>query len=458
MSPSSADRSKTRDRSFHRSTAVPRTAVLAAVILAVALVAAACGSSSTPPPSASPVAIAVPSAGLSARPSVEASPSPTTAIATAVPSAAAVDTANPSGSPVVENESASPTPSLAPGWSQPIHVGPTVSANGPYCGELVGGIDSSHRDYLAFECTDRVYVAVGSPDGTWTSMSFAPPAHRIEQDPQLAFWGDHVYLAYSRIAVTDGGCGDDGLRDVGVYYRTRVMPSGTWSAPIRIGAINDGIEDLAVDGSTLFATVANRTDGRRYLEVVHGGTTARYRLNGAAGPASLRIGDDGKARVVYAAAKNLDYAVLSGTTLTTTAIPKTGDRSWAPSLVLGPHDQPDVLWYSMDRGGGCVAGEEPTDGLYLSSLQGGTWTSARITKNLDSAALQADPSTGRLYLIHMVKTNLELQTKDPGGSWTTSFVASILVSDGFDLLRDPSTGLLLVYWIDDSGVEVMTHG
>ena len=262
MSPSSADRSKSRDRTFHRSTAARRTAVPAAVAVVVALVVAACGSSSTPSPSASSVADALPSPSSSAPPSVEASPSPTPTVETTAPSPIAEETASPSQSPVAENESASPTPSLAPGWSQPVHVGPTVSANGPYCGELVGGIDSSHRDYLAFECTDRVYVSVGSPDGTWTSTSFAPPAHRIEQDPQLAFWGDRVYLAYSRIAVTDGGCGDNGLRDVGVYYRTRVMPSGTWSAPIRIGAINDGIEDLAVDGSTIFATVANRTDGR----------------------------------------------------------------------------------------------------------------------------------------------------------------------------------------------------
>ncbi|HYC06999.1 MAG TPA: hypothetical protein VEG29_03660, partial [Candidatus Binatia bacterium] len=150
----------------------------------VALVVAACGSSSTPSPSASSVANAVPSASPSVPPSVEASPSPSIAIPTAAPSPIADETTNPSGSPVAENEAASPTPSLAPGWSQPVHVGPTVGANGPYCGELVGGIDSSHRDYLAFECTDRVYVAVGSPDGTWTSTSFAPPAHRIEQDPQ----------------------------------------------------------------------------------------------------------------------------------------------------------------------------------------------------------------------------------------------------------------------------------
>jgi hypothetical protein len=332
-----------------------------------------------------------------------------------------------------------------------------VGANGPYCDELVGGIDSSHRDYVAFECDGHVYTAVGSPGGSWTTTSFAPPTDRVEYDPQLAFWGDRAYLAYSRIAPVEGGCGDNGLRDVGVYYRTRVMPSGTWSAPTRIGAVNDGIEDLAVDGSTLFATVANRTDGRRYLEVIHSGTTARYRLSGAVGPASLRVGEDGKARVAYAAAKNLDYAVLAGTTMTTTAISKTGDRSWDPNLVLGPGDQANVLWYSEDRGGGCVSDEETTDGLYLSTLQGGTWASSRITKDLDSASLQADPTTGRLYLIHMTRTDLELQTKDPGGSWTTSSVGSILVASGLSLLRDPSTGLLLVDWIDDSGVEVTTH-
>src|SRR6185295_14402364 len=108
----------------------------------------------------------------------------------------------------------------------------------------------------------RYFVKV--PGGSWTATTFAHPAHRLDLDPQIAFRGDVVYVAYSRIALDDG-CGSDG-NDIGVYVRTRSQPSGSWSAPTRIGLPDDSLGSFRVDGGTVHATVRNEKDGRVYYE------------------------------------------------------------------------------------------------------------------------------------------------------------------------------------------------
>jgi hypothetical protein len=433
--------------------------------IAIGLVAAACTAGSTPAPSATsatPTSQAsgpgssIDAAGASPVLGVIDTPE-SSADGASMESPSPVEPAGPTDQPEA-TPSPAPTRSPAPGWTKPVHVGPTVGTDGPFCDGLVAGIDTSSRDHVAVECDGKITYAMGIPGGPWTATTFAPPAHRVEYSPQLAFRGDLVYLAYTRIAVEDGGCGDNGLRDVGVYYRTRMQPNGAWSAPIRLGAVNDGIESFRVAGSTIYATVRNRTDGRRYFEVVRAGVTSRYRLPGAIGASSLRIGRDGKARIVYPAAKSLDYAVFDGTSLTTTVIPKTTSRSWMPQLVLGAGNDPEIAWLSMDTGGGCVTESEPTDGLYVGAKRAGTWTSVRISRDLGPASLQVDPATGRVLVLQAAYVGLVLHAQDVGGPWVTTFVrATPTGADQPQLRLDPTNGSMLAAWVAGDGVAVMTY-
>jgi hypothetical protein len=430
--------------------------------IAAGLIAAACAAGSTPAPSAT---VATPpsasSAATSPASSVDAAiASPGLGVMeTPEPSTVAVSVESPSPTDQPEvTPSPKPTRSPAPGWTTPVHVGPTIGTDGPFCDGLVAGIDPQSRDHVAVECGGRITYAVASPGGSWTAATFAPPAHRVEYSPQLAFRGDLVYLAYTRIAVQDGGCGDNGLRDVGVYYRTRMQPSGAWSSPIRLGAVNDGIESFRVSGSTIYATVRNRTDGRRYFEIVRAGVTSRYRLPGAIGTSSLRIGSDGKARIVYPTATSLHYAVFDGKSLRWTAIPRTTSRSWMPQLALGAENDPQIAWLSMDRGGGCVVESEPTDGLYVGTEHAGIWTSVRISKDLGPASLQVDPATRRVLVLQAAAAGLSLHARRAGGPWVTTFVrATPTGADQPQLRLDPTNGSMLAAWVAGDGVTVMTY-
>ena len=429
--------------------------------IAVAAIAAACAGGSTPTPAATGTAPTEVLASASPSPSLSVEVSaPATVEPLQTPGASdetvSGESASPTGSPVA-NETPSPTPSPAAGWTTPVAVGPAIGANGPYCDGLITGIDSSSREHLAESCGGRITYAVASPGGSWATVSFAPPAHRIEMGPELAFRGNLVYLAYTRIAIVEGGCGDNGLRDVGVYYRTRQMPDGAWSAPIRLGAVDDGIESFRVAGSTIYATVANRTSGDHFFEVSKSGVTKRYRLADATGAASLRVGVDGKARIVYPSAKALRYAVFTGSGLTTTSIPKTTSRAGQPQLVLGSGDVAAVAWLSMDQGGGCAIGEEPSDGLYVGTEHGTSWTTLHLGKNLGAFSLQVDPTTGRIALLQAADAGFVLHTMDPGGPWVTSVVLPSNDIGEPQLRLDPANGSLMVAWIGAAGTYVMRH-
>ena len=93
---------------------------------------------------------------------------------------------------------------------------------------------------------------------------------------RLAFRGDVVYVAFSRIA-PDGGCSGSRGVDVGVYFRTKTQPDGAWSAPVRLGSGPDSLRSFRVDGDTIHAIV--RKGGDRT-----GCTTRR-----SAGPRSTAI-------------------------------------------------------------------------------------------------------------------------------------------------------------------------
>jgi hypothetical protein len=90
-----------------------------------------------------------------------------------------------------------------------------------------------------------------------------------------------------------------------------------------------------------------------------------------------------------------------------------------PQLVLGAGNDPEIAWLSMDTGGGCAAESQPTDGLYVGTKRGGTWTSVRISKDLGPASLQVDPATGESLVLQAAYVGLVLHARNVGGPVTT---------------------------------------
>ncbi len=338
-----------------------------------------------------------------------------------------------------------PAPVQAASWPKPVPVGSTGD-----CYALTAGIDAASRYHVAATCPRGILYAVSAPGGAWSATVFPEPSNRMQQDPQIGFDGNIVYLAYSWLAVGEGACGDDGLSDVGVYYRHRTLPGGAWSEPVRIGLAKDHLEAFRVEGATLHAVVQNEGDGGTYYETLNGNTFRRYRL-AASDPTSLRIGQDGRARIAYAASGSIRIATFTGSGFSTAKIPGS-DGGTAPLLVLDGRDRAHVIWTrNPGEWGGCAGGPEPDPkaGTYYATNASGHWTSSRITARVGTTSLQVDPLTGRVHVLVGDDSGLRYYTKPAGSGW----IAKRLVSNavGSAVIRlDPATGTLLVLYMREA--------
>src|SRR5690349_2768194 len=169
-----------------------RSRLLLVAIAVVAILAAACSAASpTPAPTATPVAVATPTPAAPA-PSVDPS-GPVTPSPTPAPS---VD----------------PTPTPAPAvWSKARTVKGLTG-----CTDLVGTVDESGTYHLAVSCGyggEQIRYATSKDGVHWTVTTFKAPSGRLDQNPELAFSGSTLTLAFTRVGPAEPGCGDDGMAD-----------------------------------------------------------------------------------------------------------------------------------------------------------------------------------------------------------------------------------------------------
>jgi hypothetical protein len=423
-----------------------RTTLIARIgVAAIALVLGACQS---PAASTSPAASFVgssPSAIASSEAPVVASPSPIV-----------IDTAPPSAEP-----STPPAPSASPvssstGWSSPVAIAGLAG-----CGSLVGAIDDRGTIHLAVSCyasngSSSVKYATSTDGRQWTTIAFSPPTGRFELEPQLAFDGNTLALAYSRVAPTDGGCGDDGLSDVGVYVRTKTLPSGGWSAPVRIGAVGDRLESFRVTRGVTYATVTNQDGTSTFYESLAAGKLTRFPL-AAAGGTSLRVGSDGVARIAYEASGGLSLGTVGPNGIKASPIPDSA-QGWDPILVLAPGNVADVLWNWSYHGGGCAGpGPDPHDGAYFSTNAGGVWTTTRLSTSPGAISLTLD-SAGGLHALVDDADGLAVHDRLPGSPTWTHELLTQSGAEAAVIRQDPATGRLVVaYAVDpnaDGSVEI----
>lgn len=248
----------------------------------------------------------------------------------------------------------------------------------------------------------------------------------------------------------DSGCGDDGLDDLGVYYRVRTLPNGAWSEAKRIGLANDHIQSLRVKG-TIHATVLNDKEGKTYYETLAGSTYRRYPITDADGSTSLRIGSDGRARIAYEnASGSIAYGLFKGSGFTTAAVPGTAG-GWAPVLALGNGNAAYLLWNRSYHGRGCVdLGPDPADGTYFATNVTGRWVSSRLTKSIGAASFALDLNTGDVHVVVPDRRRLAYFVKSGNGAWrTTNLVRDDIVSSV--IRANPDTGALLVGYVTQGG-------
>ena len=369
----------------------------------IAVLLAACSNSASASPTAQPAGPPGPS------PIVGPSPS----VPVAQPSGVPVSTPLPSVAPT-------PVPSRGPvAWSRPFSV-PGLEG----CGGLFLAIDATGTSHLAATCDVSGVPEVryaSSTDGVhWTTATFARPAHTAELNGEIAIDGSTLYVASTRQVLADGGCGDDGMTDAGVFIRTRTLPGGTWSAPVRIGQAADALQSLRVANGVIHATVTSDDGARTWYERGPAGGTAvsqRVQIGDAAGAVSLRVGDDGIARIAYEGSGGIHFGTVNGQVSAAT-IPNSAN-GFDPIFVVEPGNVADVLWNRGEHGPGCAgAGSEPEDGTYFATNAGGSWKTTRLSKAIGASSVTTDPATGDLVAVIQVAGNPVIFRSSDRSSWT----------------------------------------
>ena len=409
------------------------------------------------------VAIVTVAAGCNAAAPASMSPDPGSSVAAVAPPTAAGDVpGSPDPSPFnLPTETASPTPHSSPrpaptavaAWSKPALI------RRGQCDRLTAAVDSAGHYHVAAVCDGGIRYLTSDDGKAWKETSFVPPIDRLEVDPQLTLDGDTVYLAYNRLAPTDGGCGDDGLQDIGVYTRSRHLPNGSWSSPVRVGGKADRVQSFRVVNGVLHLTITT-DDGSGPLHYEsQAGPVVSELLIPSAVSTSLRVGDDGHPRIAYATGHAIRYARVDGAKLaieTVAATDKTNLTS--PSLVLGPGDRAYMIWtQTTDSGGGCVSPEPgPLDGLYFGTDASGRWTTTRLSRTPGEASLTLDPSSGRLEVVVKNGPLLTEFSSVGGDRWASTKIPGT-ESMGNALIRvNPNTHGVSVFALkwDENGSDI----
>ena len=266
--------------------------------------------------------------------------------------------------------------------------------------------------------------------------------------------GNRAYVAYWRpLPYEPHDCGpNEPGPSAGVYYRWRTLPAGAWSTAIPFGKTGDHLQAFRVDRGVLHAIVWNGTSGRTvYIRSTQDPVASTRHGIDTDGDVSLRVGDDGRARVAFWGGGSLRYGTFDGSGFSTSKVAN-GPTNRPAMLVLGARNQPHVVYTIVPPIEGCGT-YEPTSrtGTYYATLADGTWTSQRITKKVGRPSIAVDPATGR---VHVLVANV-LLTKNPDSGWVSARLPAGVDSPVMRL--DPATGGLLVVYLH-SNADGVTEG
>jgi hypothetical protein len=398
---------------------------LATLVMAVGV--AACGQTATPPASIAPLPSEVVS---------DPSESPI-ASPSAVPGS--------SGSPTPTEPSATPTPrARLARWS----TTPRRIFKGG-CDSVALAIDSSGGFHVAAICEGRIRYATSTDARSWEASTLPAPADGYEQGLQLAADGSTLYLAYTHLRpVEQDTCGGRAIQEdaVGVFYRTRDLPDGRWSAPTRIGHDGDHLQSLRVVDGVIHETFrADDSTGAVFYASLKGSSFDAIAIPGAEAT-SLRIGDDGRARIAHTSADTLGFAVATGSDrLATTVVFSADDVIMeSPVLVLGGGDHAFVSWAAVPGGEGCDGPAPSHEGTWFATDVDGKWATKRLSKDVGSASLALDVASGRLHATYNDQRGIRYVTRASDGAWTGSRLDVSADFSGTVMRRDVTSGLLLL--------------
>jgi hypothetical protein len=320
------------------------------------------------------------------------------------------------------------------------------------CLPPVATVDGSGRFHVAAICNGRIRYATSTDGRSWDTSTLPASPEAYDFDLQLAVDGTTLYLAYTHMGPFDadtcgGDAGPTGI--ITVHYRTRALPGGRWSAPARIGGVEQHLQSFRVVDGVIHETFDRGYGTPISYASIQGSSIHEVEIPEAQ-QTSLRIGDDGRPRIAYTTGGAVRLATLSGGRLSTTTVFSATDvEVGSTAMVLGRGDSAFVSWAAMEiyQGEGCESVKPPTPshkGTWFATDVDGKWTTKRLTKDVGSAMLAVDVATGRLHAIYSDSRGIRYVTRAADGTWSGS---RLVVPRDFApsvLRRDPATGTLLL--------------
>jgi hypothetical protein len=419
-------------------------------LLAALVVLVACSPASSPRarqesspavPTSSPVAF-LPGAS----PRASASPAPLPTAQTAVETVA---TARPTAAP---SPSAAPTIPLA--WSAPRTI------DEGECRGLSALLDRAGTAHLAMICGDDIVAFTSSDRAGWTGTRLEAPAGQDYVNAQLSADDGRVHLAATAVEGTDGGCGEPGLQGPTVSVRSRSLDGGRWSAPMKAGEPGDTLMSLRASDGALHMTVKDDAGGVHHVARSASGAT-RTRIP-RADETSLRVGDDGRARIAYTTRDEIRLARVDDGRLTTWRVATNTDQSHGgpgsefvePQLLLGDGDRAWIGWTRTFMG--CTVPESgPSEGTYVATNAGGVWRPQRISPAEGTNSFALDPDASRMHVL-VGGRDLEYLVGKVGGTWRTVPIGPLDAPSEVILRLDPRSGEPVVFAnTSEDGLVVM---
>jgi len=294
---------------------------------------------------------------------------------------------------------------------------------------------------------------------------FVHPSGYRDRDPRIVVRNGRVWAVWTRVQPIEG-CGD-GSQPVGVYFRSRTLPDGKWSAEARLGVAGHELESVDVgDGDTLYAVTRDNGNGAVYVEWLTPSDFSRYPLSSkATGGATVRVDHLGRPWIAYETANGVRIARFTGHNLTSVSIGAApGSSTFAPDILFDSANHAYVTWIrEPDQGGGCVTRDvEPADGIYFATNASGAWKTQRITHRLGEYSAALDGS-GRLRLVlHGWDDTLRYIAQTPSGTFKTTILSTRPLTSP-QIVIDPATGAAVVTYIPVRGestksLVITTHG
>ena len=334
---------------------------------------------------------------------------------------------------------------VPPAFSTPVRV-----ARGSF-EDISEVVDSTNHVHIAAVDGAGAAWYITNRNGAWSSHKILrKPATGWYRGPLIAI-DEHDRVSIAVTKWLDQGCASGGIfyvtdkgRARGTFPSavTQIAPAGRVGTSLKVatGHLYLAMDDAACAGGPM-PSVRFRTNAS--------GAWATATL-GKGDQSSMRLATNGHARIAYAGATGLEYAVAATTSgsFSTTKIPSTTGKDDGPILSLDPHGYSAAAWWHATATGWTVR---------YSTRKSGSWstpaTVATSSDGFDAVAFDMD-TLGRPNIV-LANTGDEMlrDLRLAGGTWTSSAIAGPDVFYSVSVRRSFS-GSVVVAWVTDSGIYV----